>query len=208
MEYKNSCLMLQVSLWTGIDLSAVFKEEDLKDSGIELDSHITIFYSDKIVPKEGLLNNIKTILGEDNNFLESFKDPTKFKVLDYFELEKFENDSDYLVLKLQSDNELYNNLGILNTGLMSKYDLTSDFKNYTPHVTLAELQPGKAKNYMFSKTLGLILESALFSIDDLVLSYGVGDNEYKHFQITSENAVTRYFRQRELERDKKYYESL
>ena len=45
MEYVNSCLMLSLSLWTGVDLSAVFKDEDLKDTGIERDSHITVFFS-------------------------------------------------------------------------------------------------------------------------------------------------------------------
>lgn len=209
MEYVNSCLMLSLSLWTGVDLSAVFKDEDLKDTGIERDSHITVFFSpDKVIPREGMLEKIKTILGDENNFLESFKTQDRLKVMDYFEIGKFENESDYLVLKLQPGNDLYNTLGILNTGLTSSYDIKSTFKNYTPHMTLAELEPGKAKNYMFSSTLGLILESAEFSVDDLVLSHGDGEGNYKHFQITSENAISRYFRQKELERDKEYFDNL
>lgn len=200
--------MLSLSLWTGVDLTAVFDEEDLKDTGIELDSHITIFYDEKVIPRERMLEKIKTILGEDNKFLDSFKTQDKLKVMDFFEIGKFENDSDYLVLKLQPGNDLYNNLGILNTGLVSAYDIKSTFKDYTPHMTLAELNPGKAKKYMFSPTLGLILETAEFSVDDLVLSYGDGEGNYKHFQITSENAVSRYFRQRELQRDKEYFENL
>ena len=116
MEYVNSCLMLSLSLWTGVDLSAVFKDEDLKDTGIERDSHITVFFSpDKVIPREGMLEKIKTILGDDNNFLESFKTQDRLKVMDYFEIGKFENESDYLVLKLQPGNDLYNTLGILNT---------------------------------------------------------------------------------------------
>ena len=146
MKYINSCLMLSLSLWTGIDLSAVFKDEDLKDTGIERDSHITLFYTDKIIPREGMLEKIKTILGDDNNFLESFKTQDRLKVTDYFEVGKFENESDYLVLKLQPGNDLYNTLGILNTGLTSAYDIKPTFKDYTPHMTLAELEPGKAKN--------------------------------------------------------------
>jgi len=31
---KSNCLMLTVTLETGIDLDAVFKEEDLADSGV------------------------------------------------------------------------------------------------------------------------------------------------------------------------------
>ena len=87
MEYVNSCLMLSLSLWTGVDLSAVFKDEDLKDTGIERDSHITVFFSpDKVIPREGMLEKIKTILGDDNNFLESFKTQDRLKVMDYFEI--------------------------------------------------------------------------------------------------------------------------
>lgn len=208
-KYIDSCLMLSLSLWTGIDLTAVFKDEDLKGTGIERDSHITVFFSpDKVIPREGMLEKIKTILGDDNKFLDSFKTQDRLKVMDYFEIGKFENESDYLVLKLQPGNDLYNNLGILNTGLTSAYDIKSTFKNYTPHMTLAELESGKAKNYMFSPTLGLILETAEFTVDDLVLSYGDDENNYKHFQVTSENAVSRYFRQKELERDKEYFDNL
>ncbi len=199
MEYSNSCLMLSMSLYTGIDLSAVFKDEDLVGTGIERDSHITVFFSpDKVISRIGLLDKIKTILGEDSDFIEKFKLQKKFKVLDYFELGKFENESDYLVLKLQKDNELYNTLGILNTGLVSSYDIKPTFKDYTPHMTLAELQSGTAKNYIFSPVLGLILENAKFSIDDFVLSHGTKEGEYKQFNITSVNAVDRYFRQKEL----------
>lgn len=209
MEYVNSCLMLSMSLYTGIDLSAAFKDEDLKDTGIERDSHITIFFSpNKIVPREGMLEKIETLLGEDSDFLGDLKNQELHRVLDYFEIGKFENESDYLVLKLQPENDLYNILGILNTGLTSFYDIKSTFNDYTPHMTLAKLQPGTAKNYMFSQTLGLILESAMFSIDDFILSYGDGSDEYKHFQVTSENAISRYFRQKELSRDKEYFDAL
>lgn len=198
---KNSCLMLSLSLWTGIDLSAVFKEEDLIGTGIEKDSHITILYSeDKLIPREGLLDKIQTLSEDDAFIWKSMKDQTHYKVNDYFEVGKFENESDYLVLKLQPENDLYNTLGILNTGLTSAYDIKNTFKNYTPHVTLAELESGKAKDYIFSPVLGLILESAEFTIDDFVLSYGDEEDNYKHFQITSENAVSRYFRQKELEK--------
>ena len=37
----NSCLMLAMNLSTPVSLGCVFKEEDLKDTGVELDSHIT-----------------------------------------------------------------------------------------------------------------------------------------------------------------------
>ena len=37
----NSCLMLAMNLSTPVSLGCVFKESDLKDTGVELDSHIT-----------------------------------------------------------------------------------------------------------------------------------------------------------------------
>lgn len=203
MKYTNSCLMLATSLWTGIDFDAVFGEGDK----IERDSHITIFYDpSKTIEREGMLDKIKILLGEDSDFLDQLKEQEKFKVLDFFELGKFENDRDYLVLKLQKGNMLYDTLEILNSGLTSAYDIKSTFKDYTPHMTLAELDPGKAKDYMFSPTLNLILETARFSLDDFVLSWGNEEEEYKHFNITSINAVDRYFRQKELEKSKDWYE--
>ena len=208
MEYVNSCLMLSMSLWTGIDLSGAFDDNDLKDTGIERDSHITIFYTDeKVIQREGLLENIRTILG-GSDFLDRLKEDSKFKVLDYFELGKFENESDYVVLKLKKDTELFETLDILHTGLSAAYDIKSTFPEYTPHLTLAELNPGKAKQYMFSSVLGLLLETAMFKLDDFVLSNGTEDKKYKQFNVTSYNAVDRYFRQKELERDRMFYEGL
>lgn len=206
MEPVNSCLMLATTLWTGIDLSAVFKTEDLIDSGIERDSHITVFFSpDKVVPREGLLDKIKVL---DSDLISKFKEQNRYKVLDFFELGKFENDRDYVILKLQPDNFLYDALNVLNSGLTSSYDISGTFKTYTPHMTLAQLQPGKAKDYMFSPVLGLILETAVFSIDDFILSHGDGEGTFKQFQITTENAVSRYFRQKELERDREFFDTL
>ena len=41
-DVLNSCLMLAVNLDTPVSLGCIFDEEDLKDTGIELDSHITL----------------------------------------------------------------------------------------------------------------------------------------------------------------------
>ena len=85
MDYSNSFLMLSMSLFTGIDLSAVFKEEDLIGTGIERDSHVTVFFSpDKVISKTGMLDKINTLLGEDSDFIEKFKLQERYKVLDYF----------------------------------------------------------------------------------------------------------------------------
>ena len=200
------------SLWTGIDLYAVFDEEDLKDTGIEYDSHITALYSnDLVIPKDEVIQKIKDSIGDYWLDLENLmKANDKLKVSDHFEISKFENDSDYVIFKMRDDSDISRILAIINTSLSQIYGVKSDFKTYTPHMTLAELETGRASKYMFSPLLSKIYENAVFSLDDLVISYGQKDKpkEYKQYNLTSYNAVTRYFRQKELERDKKYYESL
>ena len=212
MEFNSSCVMLMTSLWTGIDLYAVFDEEDLKDTGIEYDSHITTLYAgDIVIPKNEVLENIKNSLGDYWDDLENLmKENEKLKVSDHFEISKFENDSDYVIFKLREDSDIYRLTSLINKGLDRIYSVKGDFSTYTPHMTLAELEVGTASKYMFSPLLSKIYENAVFSVDDLVISYGQKDKpgEYKHYNLTSFNAVTRYFRQKELERDKQYYASL
>lgn len=211
MKFNNSCIMLMTSLWTGIDFYAVFDEEDLKDTGIEYDSHITAIYTTEIIQKAGVLDTIKVSLGDYWKDLESLMiENEKLKVSDYFEISKFENDSDYVIFKLREDTDLYKIMSLINKSLSSNFGVKSEFTSYTPHMTIAELEPGTASKYMFSPLLSEIYEKAVFSIDDLVISYGIEDKpgEYKQFNLTSFNAVNRYFRQKELERDRQYYASL
>ena len=48
--------MLACNLLTPISLGSIFLDDDLKDTGIELDSHITILYAqDKIIDKAEIL---------------------------------------------------------------------------------------------------------------------------------------------------------
>lgn len=204
--------MLMTSMWTGIDLYAVFDEEDLKDTGIEYDSHITALYSnDLVIPRGEVLERIKDCMGDYWLDLENLmKANDKLKVSDHFEISKFENDSDYAIFRMREDSDIARLLTMMNTGLTNIYGVNSDFNSYKPHMTLAELEPGTAGKYMFSSLLSQIYENAVFSVDDLVISYGQKDKpgEYKQYNLTSYNAVKRYFRQKELERDRKYYESL
>lgn len=212
MEFNNSCVMLMTSLWTGIDFYAVFDEEDLKDTGIEYDSHITALYAgDLVIPRNEVLENIKLSLSDYWTDLENLlKENEKLKVSDHFEISKFENDSDYVIFKLREDSDIYKLMTLMNKGLVRTYGINSEFATYTPHMTLAELEVGTASKYMFSPLLSKIYENAVFSLDDLVISYGRKDKpgEYKQYNLTSFNAVTRYFRQKELERDREYYASL
>ena len=198
-DVNNSCLMLAVKLDTPVCLGCVFDSEDLKDTGIELDSHITLLYAQgKELPRENMMDDIKTILGERTiEFMDLLKEEHDYNILDFFHLDSFENDSDYLVLKLNEDKkELFNDLSIINRGLRIKYDVSSDFDNYSPHITLAELKPGTVGKYKESDKLALILENTLFDFDDVILSYGKANevDDRKQYHLTSFNSISRFFR--------------
>ena len=207
-ELMNSCLMLAVNLDTPVNLGCVFDSEDLKDIGIELDSHITLLYAQgKELPRQDLLSDIKTILGEKTiEFMNLLENEHDYKVLDYFHLSSFENDSDYVVLKLNEDKkDLFNDLFLINKGLRVKYDVSVEFDNYSPHITLAELKPGMAKKYMDSEKLNMILEDTYLDFYDIILSYGTSNDvkDRKQYHLTSYNSLPRYFKmfneERELE---------
>lgn len=207
---NNSCLMLACALYTPVDLSSIFEDEDLKDTGIEKESHITLLYAqNKIIDRSSLLDDIRIILDDSDKFsytgfIDSLKDD-KFvsnNVLDSFEIGKFENDSDYIVLKLKKSVDIFNVLNIINKGLRIKYDVQSEF-SYTPHITLAELKPGTADKYLASKKLKLVLENTKIKFEDLIISYGpsgvVEDRE--KYNLTTFHAVDRFFREENLKRE-------
>lgn len=208
MENKiNSCLMLAIGLYTPVDLTGIFSSEDLKDTGIELDSHITLLYAKGItIPKEELMNDIATILGDDfGPFEKSIKTDNFKDVLNFFELSSFENDSDYIILKLRKDTDIYDRLRSINKGLRSKYNVKSEYNDYTPHITLAELKPGLASKYLASKNLKLVLEDTKIDFEDFLISYGTSEDvtDRKQHFLTQYKNVDRYFRIRDLEKSSK-----
>ena len=171
---NNSCLMLNCSLYLPVSLSAIFSREDLKDTGIENESHITLLYAQgKEIPRMNILGDIETILGEPefDNFIEYIRSENTERILNNFEIGSFENDSDYIVLKMKQTSELYKTLGLINKGLRTKYEVVSEY-SYTPHISLAELQPGTAKKYLEDPKISLILNEIFVSLEDLVISYG------------------------------------
>ena len=204
---NNSCLMLACALYTPINLSSIFDSEDLKDTGIELESHITLLYAQGItVPKNNLMEDIEIALGDDfDSFMNLLKngDIIGENVLETFDLGLFENDSDYVVLKLKQDTELYTNLKLINKGLRSKYGVQSEY-TYTPHMTLAELNQGTAKKYTESKKLKAVLENSKFAVEDLVISYGPSNvvEDREKYNLTKFHAVDRFFREENLKREK------
>jgi hypothetical protein len=171
----------------------------LKDTGVELDSHITLLYAQgKRIEHVGLLSGIKEILGdEDWRWLEGMIRGDEFySVLDLFELGSFENDSDYLVLKLRKGSPLFKVLSLINKGLSIKEEVKSEFSSYIPHLSLAELEPGKAKKYLENETLREILGDSIVGIEDLFISYGKSNEPEDREQrwLTSWKCVDRFFR--------------
>ena len=197
MEDNNSCIMMNCSLYLPVSVSALFNSEDLKDTGLELEPHITLLYAQgKELPKMNIMSDIETILGEDfDNFIKFIKEENTDQVFKYFELGMFENDSDYVILKLKPGSEIYDYLGLINKGLMMKYDVKSTYSTYTPHLSLAELQPGKAKEYLKDPRLDLVLEKSYVSFEDLVLSIGPSNTpvDRQRYNLTTFSAVDYYF---------------
>lgn len=198
----NSCLMLGVNLMTPVDLGCVFDTADLKDTGVELDSHITLLFAQgKKIDRFNIMPDIKTILGDEDYYklLSLCKKECTIKVLDFFELSSFENDSDYIILKLKKNTDFYSRLYNINNGLRNKYDVSSDYNNYTPHISLAELQTGTASKYLENGNLKLILNETYIDFEDIFISYG-GSNEVDRIQyfLTRFKCLDRYFRLQKL----------
>ena len=206
----NSCVMLAINLDLPVDLRAVFDSSDLKDTGIELDSHITLLYAaGKEIPRHNIIRDIQEILG-DPDFGEFMKicengDSEMTRALDAFELGSFENDSDYIVLKLKKETKLFGFLERINKGLSEKYDISTEFKSYTPHITLVELNPGTAKKYLDSDKLLLILDETYFAPEDIMISYGTSNEveDRRQYFLTTFSCVDRYFRLKNLKESNK-----
>ena len=199
----NSCLMLAVNLDCPISLKALFDEADLKDTGVELDSHITLLYAQgKEIDRKEILSDIETILGDEDydDFIARIAKAKVIPVFDVFELGCFENDSDYLILKLKKDSQIYSWLSQINRALRIRYDVSSDFADYTPHLSLAELQPGTVGKYLESEEIKNVLNDSVVSLDDIMISYGLSNEpeDRKQYFLTAFHSVDRYFRLKNL----------
>lgn len=201
----NSCLMWALGLYTPVDLRYIFDEEDLKDTGVELESHITLLYAaGKRLPRKSMIDDIKTVLGDDfSEFIKYCEEIRYEKVLSLFELSFFENDSDYLILKLKKDTPMYKWCGLINKALRTKYNVKSDFDEFTPHMTLAELKPGTVSKYLESETLELLLNDTMIDFEDILISYGTANEvqDRKQYYLTQYKNVDRFFRLERLRRE-------
>lgn len=206
----NSCLMLAIGLYTPVELGSIFDSADYKGTGLELDSHITLLYAQgRLLPRKMILEDVKSILGEDwKNFEDLISNMSRLKVLDTFELGSFENDSDYLVLKMKKDNDIFEKLKLINLSLRKKYKVSVDFSDYMPHITLAELMPGTVEKYLKLDCLKKILENSLIDFEDLILSQGISSEVFdrKQYFLTQFKNVDRYFRLKNLREGNKNLE--
>lgn len=195
----NSCLMLAMGLYTPVELGSIFDSADYKGTGLELDSHITLLYAQgKILPRKMIKEDINTILGEDGweSLTKLCSGVSRIKVFDLFELGSFENDSDYLVLKMKKDMDPYPILKLVNTGLRKKYKVSSEFSDYLPHITLAQLNPGTVNKYLESECLKNVLRDSVVDFEDIVISFGYSgeESDRKQYFLTQYKNIDRYFR--------------
>lgn len=197
----TSCLMLACNLLTPISLGSIFLDDDLQDTGIELDSHITILYAPgKLINKAEILRKI----GSRNisYIQELIREDYYPAVFDLFELSSFSNESDYVVLRLKDTTELYQKLKWLNSELSKEYQVKSEFGTYKPHLTLAELKPGKAAKYLESDLLKRVLGDSAIQPEDYVISYSFRDSkDFIQHDLTQNKTVDRIFRIRDLQSD-------
>lgn len=201
----NSCLMWNIGLYTPVDLFPMFNVEDLKGTGVELESHITVLYAKEVeISSEKLKADVERFLDTEidgNSIQDMIKTTNYIKVLDLFQLSKFENESDILILKLKTDNKWFDELFKFNKRLVNKYNITPTFNQYTPHITLAELEKGKSSKYLNSRNFLAVLNDSYIDFEDFIVSYGFTNaDDRRQKYLTHEKCVDRYFRIREAER--------
>jgi 2'-5' RNA ligase len=134
---KLGCVMVFLSLdkskWDEmqdiIDDEDLYEPEDETGFGKEKEQHVTILY--------GLHNDIPD---ED---VEKEIDKIKIPKIKLGKISSFENDKfDVLKYDVESDD-----LGKLNEKF-KKFPYTNSYKDYHPHVTIAYVKKGSAKNYI------------------------------------------------------------
>lgn len=197
------CLLLASSLHTPIDLDCIIDQNDLVKDGIISDSHITLIYDkSNALPKESILSDVEEALGTDEYkvFMDVLRDSYKFRVNHLFYLSVFNiDDSDVLVLRMKTDNELYSKLNIIYKYLMNKYDIKSDYDSYKPHLTLAYLSVGSGDKYLNHRILSNVIRDSKVGFEDLVFSKEIIDEDsnekYDKWNITTYHALDRYFRE-------------
>lgn len=223
MESKeiNSCLMMAMILETPISLAYCFASEDLKYP--EIESHVTLLYAQGYEVEKEEISELKRLVWDVMSYsdreyvLEQLKDE-QYLPSDWFgtvfTLDKFSNDkADYLILKLNEKDPLGEVLGrifrIIHKTVKSRWGVKTTFSNYTPHITLAVLFPGCADKYLEDIELHHVLEDSHLALSDFILSVGPasenGDPDRIQWNLTTFNAVDRYFKLIEAKKELEKY---
>lgn len=195
-----------IGLHTPVDLGCSFRGEDLVNSGINFDTNISIINADNaILSRKTLLDDLGEILGNEDfeNLIKlcSAEDNEK-PVFDLFELNSVDGlYSDFVVLRLREDSDLYNKIKVIYKSLCIKYKIAPD--KFFPKITLAEVRKGRANKYIFSGNLRLILNDSAVDPEDLALTVCNRDEKERTFYLTHFKNIDRYFRLRHLEEDNK-----
>lgn len=202
----KSKLIWKIGLYTPISLTCSIKDEDRMGSQNFDPSILILDAGEKVLPRVTLLNDIKLILGTQD--YETFNNLCKREndekhVLDFFDLGVINNgiDSESIVLKLKTDNLIYDSVNLIRKGIGVKFNINTRSENYTPYISLVEISKGSSPKYVNNGSLLAILRDSKFDLEDLALAITDIDNVEKDYYLTQYKAVDRYFRIQNDEKD-------
>lgn len=202
----KSKLIWKIGLYTPISLTCSIKDEDRMGSQNFDPSILILDAGEKVLPRVTLLSDIKLILGTQD--YETFNNLCKREndekhVLDFFDLGVINNgvDSEFIVLKLKTDNLIYDSVNLIRKGIGVKFKINTRSENYTPYISLVEVSKGSSPKYVNNGSLLAILRDSKFDLEDLALAITDIDNVEKDYYLTQYKAVDRYFRIQNDEKD-------
>ena len=202
----KSKLIWKIGLYTPISLTCSIKDEDRMGSQNFDPSILILDAGEKVLPRVTLLSDIKLILGTQD--YETFNNLCKREndekhVLDFFDLGVINNgvDSESIVLKLKTDNLIYDSVNLIRKGIGVKFKINTRSENYTPYISLVEVSKGSSPKYVNNGSLLAILRDSKFDLEDLALAITDIDNVEKDYYLTQYKAVDRYFRIQNDEKD-------
>ena len=171
-KHKYGCVMLYMDIskdWWGerineIDKDDIYNSDDKDEYGTTPISevHVTLLY--------GLHGSIPD--SDVEKIIDTLIEPEiKLKKISSFTNDKFD------VLKFDVVGDSKNKLGKMNTKF-TKLPHTTDYPNYTPHITIGYLKPNTAKKYI--KTLS---KDELLSITPNKIVYSKVDGTKKSYKF-------------------------